>query len=86
MTWLWLSSRVLLCPTAAIRRTSRTAGTDNPVVDLYIYDVASKKTVRVDVRSGNAFEDNVVGYYVYSIAWTPDSKELLDAIANALAE
>lgn len=54
------------------------AGTDNPLVDLYVYDVASKKTTRIDVRSGQPFEDNIVGYYVYNIAWSPNGgKELL---------
>lgn len=52
-------------------------GTDNPVVDLYVYDVATKKTVHVDARSGKPFENDVVGYYVYSIAWSPDGKEVL---------
>lgn len=52
-------------------------GTDNPLVDLYVYDVASKKSVRIDVRSGKPFENDVVGYYVYAIAWSPDGKELL---------
>ncbi|MFT3882276.1 MAG: DPP IV N-terminal domain-containing protein [Gemmatales bacterium] len=53
------------------------AGTDNPEVDLFVYDVASKKSVRVDARSGKTLEDGVVGYYVYNIAWSPDGKEVL---------
>ncbi|HQR06397.1 MAG TPA: DPP IV N-terminal domain-containing protein [Gemmatales bacterium] len=53
------------------------AGTDNPEVDLFVYDVASKKSVRVDARSGKTLEDGVVGYYVYQIAWSPDGKEVL---------
>lgn len=52
-------------------------GTDNPIVDLYIYYVDTKKSVRVDVRSGKPFENDAVGYYVYSIFWSPDGKELL---------
>jgi dipeptidyl-peptidase-4 len=53
------------------------AGTTNPLVDLMIYDVSTKGTVRVDVRDGKPFGDSVVGHYVYGISWTKDSKELL---------
>lgn len=53
------------------------AGATNPIVDLLIYDVATRKTVQVDVRSGKAFTDGVVGHYVYNIAWSPDGRELL---------
>jgi dipeptidyl-peptidase 4 len=53
------------------------AGAPNPVVDLYIYDVESKKSTRVDVRDGKPFEDSVVGHYVYHPAWSKSSKELL---------
>ncbi len=52
------------------------AGTDNPVVDLFIYDLASKKTVRVDVRDGKPFDNEVIGHYVYNVSWSPDGKEL----------
>ena len=53
------------------------AGTTNPVVDLLIYDVSTKNTVRVDVRNGKPFEDSVAGHYVYGISWTKDGRELL---------
>jgi dipeptidyl-peptidase-4 len=53
------------------------AGAPNPIADLLIYDLASKKTVQVDVRDGKPFEDSVVGHYVYRVSWTADSKELL---------
>lgn len=53
------------------------AGTANPVVDLFIYDVATKKTVRVDVRDGKPFDNNVIGHYVYAVRWSPDGSELL---------
>jgi dipeptidyl-peptidase-4 len=53
------------------------AGAPNPVVDLYVYDVASKKTTRVDVRDGKPFDNSVVGHYVYHVAWSPDGTELL---------
>jgi dipeptidyl-peptidase-4 len=54
------------------------AGTPNPVVDLYVYDVAAKTTTKVDVRDGKPFENDTVGYYVYQISWSPGGgKELL---------
>jgi dipeptidyl-peptidase-4 len=53
------------------------AGVDNPIVDLFVYDVVTKKTTRVDVRSGQPFENGIVGHYVYRIAWSPDGSELL---------
>ncbi len=58
------------------------AGDPNPVVDLFVYDVASKKTVRVDVRGGKPFDNEVVGHYVYRIRWSPDGRELLFLRAN----
>ncbi|MGQ0562389.1 MAG: DPP IV N-terminal domain-containing protein [Gemmatimonadota bacterium] len=51
-------------------------GEPNPVVDLYVYDLATRKTTRLDIRDGKPFDPNVLGYYAYHIAWTPDSKEL----------
>jgi dipeptidyl-peptidase-4 len=53
------------------------AGEPNPVVDVLIYDVASRKTVRADVRDGKAFDDAVVGHYVYNVGWSPDGSALL---------
>lgn len=53
------------------------AGGTNPVVDLLIYDIASRKTIQVDVRSGKAFTDDAVGHYVYNVVWSPDARELL---------
>lgn len=46
------------------------AGVTNPVVDLLIYDLATKQTVRVDVRDGKPFDNSVVGHYVYGVSWT----------------
>ena len=51
-------------------------GLPNPVVDLFVYDVASAKTTRVDVRDGKSFADSVVGHYVYHVGWSPDGKLL----------
>jgi dipeptidyl-peptidase 4 len=53
------------------------AGSPNPMVDLFIYDTHTGETTRVDVRDGKAFDDAVVGHYVYRVAWSPDGDELL---------
>ena len=53
------------------------AGQPNPVVDLFVYDMAAKKSVRIDVRDGKPFQNDVVGHYVYNVAWSPDGRELL---------
>jgi dipeptidyl-peptidase 4 len=53
------------------------AGAPNPVVDLFVYDVATKKTTKVDVRDGKPFDNDVVGHYVYRITWSADGRELL---------
>jgi dipeptidyl-peptidase 4 len=52
------------------------AGVDNPIVEIFVYDVATKKTTRVDVRDGKPFTNDVVGHYVYRVSWSPDGKEL----------
>ncbi len=52
------------------------AGTANPVVDLFVYDVASDRSVRIDVRSGAPFADSTVGHYVYRVGWTPDGSAI----------
>ncbi|HTE47411.1 MAG TPA: DPP IV N-terminal domain-containing protein, partial [Gemmatimonadaceae bacterium] len=51
-------------------------GVSNPVVDLFVYDVDSKKSTRVDVRDGKPFENATMGYYVFRVDWSPDGKEL----------
>jgi dipeptidyl-peptidase 4 len=53
------------------------AGAANPIVDLWVYDVASKKSTKVDVRDGRPFDNSVVGHYVYRVSWSPDGRELL---------
>src|SRR5687768_1774674 len=53
------------------------AGFPNPVVDILVYDVGSKQSVKLDVRTGKPFENAVVGHYVYNVRWTPDASELL---------
>ena len=51
-------------------------GVPNPVVDIFVYDVPSRTTTRVDVRDGKPFDNSVVGQYVYHVGWSPDGKEL----------
>lgn len=51
-------------------------GVPNPVVDLFVYDVATKTTTRIDVRDGRPFDNTVVGHYVYHVGWSPDGREL----------
>src|SRR5207249_7359720 len=53
------------------------AGMSNPIVDVFVYDVAAKQSTRIDVRDGKPFDDAVVGHYVYHVVWTADSGELL---------
>ena len=53
------------------------AGVDNPVVDIFVYDVATGKSTTLDIRDGKPFTNDVVGHYVYNVRWSPDGKELL---------
>ncbi|MGE0127154.1 MAG: DPP IV N-terminal domain-containing protein [Blastocatellales bacterium] len=53
------------------------AGVANPIADLFVYDLDTKKKTQVDVRDGKPFENSVVGHYVYRISWSPDGSELL---------
>ena len=53
------------------------AGVDNPVVDLFVYDVATGQSKTFDVRDGKPFTNDVVGHYVYNVRWSPDGRELL---------
>jgi dipeptidyl-peptidase-4 len=52
-------------------------GKPNPVVDLFVYDVVSKRATRLDVRDGKPFDNASVGYYVYNVAWSADGSEIL---------
>lgn len=58
------------------------AGADNPAVDLFVYDVPSGKSIKVDVRDGKPFANDVVGHYVYRVEWSRDGRELLFLRAN----
>lgn len=53
------------------------AGVNNPIADLLIYNVDTKKTVKLDVRDGKPFDNSVVGHYAYKVQWSPDGTELL---------
>ena len=52
------------------------AGVPNPVVDIYVYDIATGKSTHIDVRDGKPFTNDVVGHYAYRVGWTPDGSEL----------
>ena len=49
------------------------AGSDNPDVELFVYDVASKQRTKVEVKFGNVD----LAHYVYSVRWSPKGEELL---------
>ena len=51
-------------------------GTPNPIADILIYDVAAGKSVKMDIRNGKPFSDDVVGHYAYDVRWSPDGTEL----------
>jgi len=57
-------------------------GKPNPVVDLFVYDVPTKKTVHLDIRDGKPFENATVGYYAWGVEWAQDGRELLLHRAN----
>jgi dipeptidyl-peptidase-4 len=53
------------------------AGVPNPIVDLFVYDVATRQSTKIDVRDGRPFDNSVIGHYVYRVTWSPDGRELL---------
>ena len=53
------------------------AGTDNPIVDLLVYDLAAGTAQKLDIRMGQPFQDDVVGYYAYNVSWSADGSEVL---------
>ncbi len=52
------------------------AGVDNPIVELFVFDLAAGKSTRIDVRDGKPFINDVIGHYVYRVGWTPDGSEI----------
>jgi dipeptidyl-peptidase-4 len=53
------------------------SGVSNPIVDLFVYDVSTGRSIRIDVRDGKPFDDAAIGHYVYHVVWSPDGRELL---------
>ena len=57
------------------------SGTENPIADVMVYDLAARKRVTLDTRDGRPFTNDVVGHYVYGMtpqsAWSPDGTEML---------
>jgi dipeptidyl-peptidase-4 len=53
------------------------AGSDNPIAELFVFDLKSKKTTKIDVRDGKPFTDESIGHYVYNVSWSLDGKLLL---------
>ncbi len=51
-------------------------GAPNPIADILVYDATAGKAVKIDVRNGKPFTDDVVGHYVYNVRWSPDGTEL----------
>jgi dipeptidyl-peptidase 4 len=52
------------------------AGTSNPRVEVYVYDIAAGRSTRLDIRMGQPLSDDVVGHYAYRVGWTPDGSEI----------
>jgi len=52
-------------------------GTPNPKADVFVFDVAARRSSQLDVRDGKPFENATVGHYVYNVRWSPDGTELL---------
>lgn len=59
-------------------------GTDNPVADLVVYDLAAGQSRTMDVREGQPFGDEVVGHYAWAAQWTKDGSEILVRRADRL--
>jgi dipeptidyl-peptidase-4 len=53
------------------------AGTENPIVDIFVHDLNTGQTKQLDIRLGQPFGEDVVGYYAYNVGWTKDGSELL---------
>ncbi|HEX6307670.1 MAG TPA: DPP IV N-terminal domain-containing protein [Longimicrobiales bacterium] len=52
------------------------AGVPNPIVDIFVYDIATGETTTIDIRDGRPFANDVVGHYAYGVEWTADGSEL----------
>lgn len=52
-------------------------GKPNPIVDLIVYDVVTRKPLKIDVRDGKPFDDTHIGHYVYNVSWSPGGQDIL---------
>jgi dipeptidyl-peptidase-4 len=52
-------------------------GAKNLPVDLLVYDLETKKTVTLDTRNGQSYNDGAMGTYLYDIKWSPDGTEVV---------
>jgi dipeptidyl-peptidase-4 len=52
------------------------SGINNPVVELFVYDLNTRQSTRFDIRDGQQFTNDVLGHYVYNVNWTADGSEL----------
>ena len=57
-------------------------GSANPIPDLFVYDVASGATTRIDTRDGQPFTDEVMGHYLWQVGWSTDDSEIRLERAN----
>jgi dipeptidyl-peptidase-4 len=57
------------------------AGDPNPVVDLYVYNLETKKTVKLDVGFDSGAGPDL-RHYIYRVEWSPDGTELLFSRTN----
>ena len=58
-------------------------GQPNPVADIYVYDVESKKSVHIDSRFDSG-HDKDLGQYIYNVSWSPNGQSLLFFRMNRL--
>jgi dipeptidyl-peptidase-4 len=52
-------------------------GAPNPIAEVFVYDLAARRSTKLDVRDGKPFDNTVVGHYVYNVRWSPDGTGLL---------
>ncbi|HEX6132677.1 MAG TPA: DPP IV N-terminal domain-containing protein [Longimicrobiales bacterium] len=52
------------------------AGVQNPIVDIFVHDLATGQSTQIDIRDGRPFTNDAVGHYAYRVDWTPDGTEL----------
>jgi dipeptidyl-peptidase-4 len=72
-TKLYSTTRIIAYPSP---------GSPNPIPDLFVYDVASGVTTRIDTRDGRPFTDEVMGHYLWQVGWSLDDSEIRLERAN----